>query len=146
MNERGTMRAIVLLLLLVAPACSGVGPFAPLVSSGNVTVSPSNPVLNAIGATVQLQLIQSDLQAAQTVDVAWSSSNPSVVSVTNTGLATAVGDGVARITAAVGDQTGSVDITVAATIVNTIRITSLDQTDTNTVNNTATVSITIMAN
>lgn len=147
MNGRGTVRIAVLLVTLLIGACSGVGPFAPLPPGGTITISPSSPpVLGAIGATVQLQLIQSDLQAAQTVDVAWSSSNPSVVSVTNTGLATAVGDGVARITAAVGDQTGSVQITVAATIVNTIRITSLDQTDTNTVNNTATVSITIMAN
>jgi uncharacterized protein YjdB len=146
MNGRGTMRAIVLLLLLVTPACSGVGPFAPLVSSGNVTVGPSNPVLNAIGATVQLRLIESDIQTAQVVDVTWSSNNPSVVSVSDTGLATAVGDGTATIMARVGDQTGSVQITVAATIINTIRITSLDQTDTNTVNNTATVSITIIAN
>ncbi len=101
---------------------------------------------NAIGATVQLRLIESDIQAAQAVNVAWSSNNPSVVSVSDTGLATAVGDGTATITARVGDQTGNVQITVAATIINTIRITSLDQADTNTVNNTATVSITIMAN
>jgi uncharacterized protein YjdB len=141
------MRFVVLLLLLMTPACSGVGPFAPVPPGGTITITPSNPpVLGAIGATVQLQLIQSDLQAAQTVDVTWRSSNPSVVSVSDTGLATAMGDGVARITAALGDRTGSVDITVAATIVNTIRITSLDQTDSNTVNNTATVSITIMAN
>jgi hypothetical protein len=147
MNGRGAMHFVVLLLLLVVPACSGVGPFAPQPPGGTITISPSNPpVLGAIGASVQLQLIESDLQAAQTVDVAWSSNNPSVVSVTNTGLATAVGDGTATVTASVGDRTGSVQITVAATIVNTIRITSLDQADINTVNNTATVSITIMAN
>lgn len=147
MNGRGAIRVVVLLLLLLVPACTGVGPFSPLPPGGTITISPSNPpVLGAIGASVQLQLIQADLEAAQAVDVAWSSSNSSVVSVSNTGLATAVGDGTATITAAVGDRTGSVQITVAATIVNTIRITSLDQADTNTVNNTATVSITIMAN
>ncbi len=141
------MRFVVLLLLLTVPACSGVGPFAPVPPGGTITITPSNPpVLGAIGATVQLQLIESDLQAAQTVDVTWRSSNPSVVSVTNTGLATAMGDGTATVTATVGDRTGNVQITVAATIVNTIRITGLDQADINTVNNTTTVSITIMAN
>ncbi len=70
------MRIGVLVLTLVTSACSGVGPFAPLPPGGTITVGPSNPVLGAIGASVQLQLIQSDVQAAQVVDVAWSSSNP----------------------------------------------------------------------
>jgi len=140
------VRIGVFVLTLVTSACSGVGPFAPLLPGGAITIGPSNPVLGAIGASVQLQLIQSDVQAAQVVDAAWGSSNPAVVRVSDTGLATAVGDGTATVTAEVGRQTGSVLITVAATIVNTIRITSLDQTDSNTVNNTATVSITIMAN
>ena len=79
-----------------------------------VSVTPATPTLTALGRTVPLTAEVRD-QAGQILSgatVTWSSSHPSVATVAANGLVTAVGRGIATITAAAGNATGSARVTV----------------------------------
>ena len=79
-----------------------------------VSVTPPTASLAALGRTVQLtaEVRDQDGQALTGVTVTWSSSNASVATVAANGLVTAVGRGIATITAAAGNATGSARVTV----------------------------------
>ena len=80
-----------------------------------ITVTPATTEFTALGATSQLSAEVRDqngqLIAGATVN--WGSSSPEVATVDATGLATAVGNGSATITASAGTASGSAAVTVA---------------------------------
>ena len=79
-----------------------------------VSVTPATASLTALGRTVQLAAEVRDQggQVLTGVTVTWSSTNASVATVAANGLVTAVGRGIATITAAAGNATGSARVTV----------------------------------
>ena len=81
-----------------------------------VAVTPATAELMALGATVRLSAEVRDQngQVMAGAAVAWSSGDGSVATVDASGLATAVGNGTATITAAAGSAQGTARITVAA--------------------------------
>ena len=101
--------------LLAAAACKDdpAGP-EPIAS---VTLAPEERVL-AVGQTLQLDPAVRDTRgetrADEDVELSWTSDNPSVATVSGTGLVTAVSPGNAVIRATVDDVTGSVTVRVAA--------------------------------
>ncbi len=111
--------------LLLAAACGGgdspgvmrpppTPPPPPAPVPTTVTVTPSTATLTALGRTVELTAEVRD-QAGQVLagaTVAWSSSNASVATVAADGVVTAAGRGIATITAAAGNATGSARVTV----------------------------------
>lgn len=132
--------------LLLGPGCSGVGPFEPGTSAGEILVTPINPVLGAIGATQQLDLALGD--AADIIDdqtIQWTSSAPGVARVDGAGLVTAVADGTAVITARWNGIQGTTTVTVDATILTTFRVSAAGQADGTPGNNSAAASITVTA-
>lgn len=85
-----------------------------------IIVTPANPQLNTIGATVQLQAAARDRNdnpvAVDAGEFTWLSSNPNVVSVSPTGLATAVAAGSAQASASIGTVSGETTVSVVQTI------------------------------
>jgi hypothetical protein len=128
---------------LVSSACTGVGPLGPAGIELRVTVD--NPVLEAIGSRTQLELEFPDGVDPVGLEAIWRSSAPAVASVDENGMVTALSQGVATITAEAGGLSASTTITVDANIVSTAQVRS-NQTDPNPGNNSATVTITVMAN
>lgn len=138
------MIALGAILSAAGAACSGVGPFSPNGQGGQVSVTPIDPVLGEIGATQQLTVTLGDgLDLSGDQPIAWSSSSPSVATVDGTGLVTALGDGNATITARWNGVSGTANVTVAATLLFTARVSASDQTDGNSANDTGTATITI---
>ncbi len=84
-------------------------------SAGGIVISPMPVTLSALGETKQLSAMVLDAngRSIQGAQVSWVSSDLSVVLVSDTGgLATAIGNGAARITAVSGDAMQSVAVTV----------------------------------
>ena len=80
-----------------------------------VAVSPAADTLRAIGDTVRFMAEATDANghAAEAPEVTWSSADDAVATVDTNGLVTAVGDGVASVTASSGGVSGSAALTVA---------------------------------
>src|SRR3954471_1600703 len=93
-----------LALLVAAAACSGDSTGS---GSGPITVSP-DPVTVAVGDTVRLSVSSS----GQTVT--FRSLNPSIATVTGTGLVTGVAVGTAQVVAEGGGQSDTVTVNVVA--------------------------------
>ena len=85
-----------------------------VVTVGSVTVAPGAATLMP-GQTVQLAATVRDSDGNVLTDrtVAWSSSDATVATVSGSGLATAVADGTATITAAAEGQSGAANLTVS---------------------------------
>lgn len=96
----------------------------------SVNISPSSITLNAIGNTSQLTAAT----VPEGANVTWTSSNPSVATVSDSGLVTSVAWGNATITATAGDKTATCSVTVAQASV--VAITA-DYTQSGTVYTTA---------
>jgi hypothetical protein len=127
----------------VGSACTGVGPLAP--DGIELRVRAETSLLEAIGSRTQLELEFPDGLTTVGLETVWRSSSPSVASVDANGMVTALGQGVATITAEAGGLSASTTITVDADILGVASVRS-DQTDTNSGNNSATVRITVQAN
>jgi hypothetical protein len=102
------------------PATVGFFEFTVLVSAphpaenGYVTVTPQHPSIRA-GATRQLAaVVRSGAGAPQDGAVQWSSSNPSVATVSAAGVVTGVAAGTTTITASSGGRSGSTAVTVGS--------------------------------
>ena len=80
-----------------------------------VAVTPAAAQLSAIGETVQLSAEVRDQggRAMAGAAVTWTSSDPAVVSVSASGLATAAGNGTVTVTAASGSASGIARVVVA---------------------------------
>jgi hypothetical protein len=90
-----------------------------------IDITPSPATLTAIGMTLQFTAVVKD-QRGQTMSgavVSWASTNPAVVTVeSSTGLATAVANGGARVTATSGTLTQNANVTVAQAAAQIVRI------------------------
>jgi uncharacterized protein YjdB len=110
------LTALAVAMIIWSGGCSGdtTGPIAV----GSVTVTPADTTLSAIGDAVPLSAAVRNVYGGLIGDqpVSWTSSNPSVVAVTGSGVATAVSNGTATITAAVGGVAGTASVTVAQTV------------------------------
>ncbi len=112
--------AMVLPALLLC-ACSGgssgpttVAPPPPDPVAAAVAVSPGTARLDAPGGTLRLsaEVRDADGNVMPDAAVTWSSDAPDVAAVDASGLVTAVGAGMATVTATAGNATGSASITV----------------------------------
>lgn len=106
-----------LILLAALPALSGCGddgPSGPPVPA-EVVVSPSHDTLTVTGGTLQFSArpLSKKGKLLTGLSTTWASSSPTVVEVDQTGLATAVGPGVAQILATSSGVVGSASLTVA---------------------------------
>ena len=90
----------------------------------SITVEPSSHTLEMIGATVQLTATVRDQNENVMMDVTvtWSSGDESVATVSDQGLVTATGNGMAEITAQVGDAMGTAAITVSEPVATSITV------------------------
>ena len=81
-----------------------------------IAVDPEATTLTEIDQTLQLAAMVTDAKdvAIEDAAVSWSSSNESVATVDGDGLVTAVGNGMADITATAGEVSGMVSISVMA--------------------------------
>jgi hypothetical protein len=107
--------AVLLVVALSLVGCS----LKPTLSS--IQVIPNGASLTTAGQTVQFKAIgtyNAGNHPATTSDittsVAWESSDVKVITITSSGLATAVGSGSATITASIGTTMASSNLTVAA--------------------------------
>lgn len=121
----GTVRVLsgaVAALVLVAAACKGSsGPSTPPVASVEVT---PNAATRQVGETVQLGAAVKDAQGniVPGQAVAWSSSVPTVASVSASGLVTALTIGVTSVSAAAGGRSGGAVITVVGPPVGSVTL------------------------
>jgi len=86
---------------------TGPDPDPPVPTS--VSVSPSSATLDALGATTQFSatVLDQNGQTMASASVAWSSTNTSVLTVSSSGLGTAVAVGDATVTATSGTASGT---------------------------------------
>jgi alpha-tubulin suppressor-like RCC1 family protein len=108
------------LLAFLVPACSDPASSGsdrePTPQVASVTVTPSTATLS-LGETSQLEAVVRDgTGSLLTRPVTWQSGAPAVVTVSSTGLVTALGVGQTTITATSGGQHGSSIIAVAAVV------------------------------
>lgn len=134
---------ITLAIATAGSACTGVGPLQP--DGIELRVTTERSLLEAIGSQTQLELEFPDGLTTVGLEATWRSSDSSVASVDGNGMVTALGQGVATITAEAGGLSASTTITVDADILGVASVRS-NQTDPNPGNNSATVRITVQAN
>jgi uncharacterized protein YjdB len=133
LRARGVVARLVLapfaaLALLAAIACSDSNddpaPVTPPVPVATVTVSPGIQTL-IVGASATLTATLADAAGNPITGrpITWVSNSPSVVTVTSSGVVTAISEGVAQIDAASGGKYGTANIVVNRTPVAHIDIT-----------------------
>ncbi|MXY97748.1 MAG: hypothetical protein F4Z29_08370, partial [Gemmatimonadetes bacterium] len=90
----------------------------------SLTIEPSSHTLEMIGATVQLTATVRDQHenVMSDVTVTWTSGDESVATVSDQGLVTAAGNGMAEITAQAGDAMGTAAITVSEPVATSLTI------------------------
>ena len=83
-------------------------------SAGSIVIAPDEATLMSLGATVQLTatVLDQNGQSVEDAVVTWQSGDESVATVNAQGLVTAVGNGVARITARSGSVSSGIDVSV----------------------------------
>ena len=102
-----------------APAAVPAAPPAAAPQAMSLEISPAADTLVALGLTQPLSVTARDANNNEIAgpEVTWGSSNPSIVSVNSSGLATAVRSGTATITASAGGQTATASVTVRPVVV-----------------------------
>lgn len=108
----------ILAATLIVTACGDTAtePASPAVATIEVTTPTDS--LSALGTIAQYSAVAKDAQGA-VVPVAtftWSSTSPSVASVSGTGVATSVGNGTTKIRAQAGGRIGELPLRVAQTV------------------------------
>jgi alpha-tubulin suppressor-like RCC1 family protein len=89
---------------------------APVQVVGSIEVAPLEATLEPGGTQQYVATIRDQHGNPMSADVIWSSSDESVAIVDQSGLATAVSEGIAIITATVGSVSGSATLTVEAPV------------------------------
>ena len=123
-HHRPTARLLaVLAAVALAKGCGdGDSPTAPPTPEparpATVTVSPTPAELTALDATVQLtaEVRDQNARVMAGATVTWSSGDTSAATVDASGLVTAVGEGVATVTASAGSASGSAVVTVTQSV------------------------------
>ena len=106
------------LLIVLLAACGGDSPTVPPAPEParptTVTVSPATVELTAVGDTIRLkaEVLDRNGQPMAAAAVTWANNDTSVVTVDQSGLVTASGNGTATITATSGAASGSAAVTV----------------------------------
>lgn len=110
---QGVYCTALLLLFPMASGCNLTGPTGPE-RPASVTVTPEKSLLTSAGETIQLTVGARDREGTHIAyeTVTWSSSDPSVASVSNTGLVTAINEGQTTIAANIGGVSGQAVVTV----------------------------------
>ncbi|HXY18673.1 MAG TPA: hypothetical protein VEH83_01610 [Gemmatimonadales bacterium] len=121
MTYRTGLVAVALCAPLVLWNCSSSE--APSVPTA-ITISPGSFVFGALGRTQRFSAVVKDQHGNPMtgVKVAWSTTNGAVVTVDTTGLATAVANGTAQLTAASGSATQNAGITVGQVAAAVVKI------------------------
>jgi uncharacterized protein YjdB len=93
-----------------------------------LTVSPANPAITSIPVGVTEQFLATGLYSDGTSfnitnQVSWSSSDPSIGTISNNGLATAVAPGATTLTASSGGISGNTNLTVNSATLSSIVVT-----------------------
>src|SRR5690606_19164567 len=104
-----------LVALLLGGCQDGTGP-APTPDVETVEITPGERVFTSIGETAQFdaRLVDADGVLVEGVSVSWRSSDPSVVEVDGSGLATALKEGTAVIIAEAGAVVGEAAVAVCS--------------------------------
>lgn len=109
--------ALAICFTLLLTSCGSSAPWLTAIQ-----VSPATESLTAVGATAQFTAIgaftnkkQRDSSNDVTTQSTWSSSVPTVATVSSTGLATAVSSGTTTITASIGGVLGTATLSVTVT-------------------------------
>jgi hypothetical protein len=105
------MKRVIVVWLVCLACSSGTAPES--VTPASVTVTPQDARLAGLGHTVTLTAVAKD-SLGRTVPgtVIWGSSDPQAITVSNRGTTTAIGCGVATITATVANITGTTQAVV----------------------------------
>jgi len=114
-----TGRSLVLLTVLGACSDSATAPVAASVLIKNT------PATLEVGESVQFEAEALDTQGAPFADVRWTASPSGVVTVSATGMVTAVSQGTGTITASASDQTAAVTVSVLRSAVTQVTIAGL---------------------
>jgi len=129
-SATGLLSAVAVGSAVISATAGGKSGFANLAvvaaspaSVASVTVSPATASITA-GKTVQLTATLKDSagNALGGRAVTWSSSNPTVATVSSNGLVSGIGAGTATISASSGGQQGSAQITVNAVAVGSVQV------------------------
>jgi uncharacterized protein YjdB len=129
-SATGLLSAVSVGSAVISATAGGKSGFANLTvvaaspaSVESVTVSPATASITA-GKTVQLTATLKDSvgNVLGGRAVTWTSSNPTVATVSSNGLVTAVAAGTATISAASGGQQGSAQVTVNAVVVSSVQV------------------------
>ncbi len=118
-SRASAVSGAVLAVILTASCGGGDSPTEPPTQPpgqtvASVTVSPSSATLTVPG-TLQLSATARDASGAVVnVAVTWSSASNAIVSVTPSGLITAIGPGSTVVSATAGGRTGTASVTVSA--------------------------------
>lgn len=110
-GARRYVRVLLPALLIGLSSCNSDSPTEPVAEDG-LELSATSVRFTYLGEEVRLQAVLTPRRSDGSAVVAWASTDASVVTVTQGGLARAVGNGSARITASVAGQFGVVDIQV----------------------------------
>ncbi len=114
-------------LTILLSGCSRLGDITGPTPIGGVvsTVTMATPTVTlSVGATAALQVSARDASGRDITDrpVIWSSSDSSIVQVSPTGVVTAVGTGVAQVSASVAGRSALAEVTVVQRPVSSIEI------------------------
>ena len=115
MHRAHSTLLIAIFVSLYTTACAGGDPVDQSDSQvASIAVTPSTDSLDALGATTHFSAVMRNAQGDVLPDAPaqWSSSTPSVATVTSEGLATAVGNGTTVITARVSGISATVSLRV----------------------------------
>lgn len=97
--------------IVVALTCGCGGP-APVPTVATITISPS-PATVIAGGTIDLSAQAKDAKGAPVAGtITWSTANPMIATVSNSGHVVGMADGATTITASQGGKSGSVAVTV----------------------------------
>jgi hypothetical protein len=113
-SRRTVSEALRLVLGLSVAGCGGGGGTEPIIPT-TAALSASTVSLAAIGQTAQLTATITDQNgnAIGSPELAWTSANTAVVTVSSSGLVTATGNGTTVVTVSAGSASAQADVSVA---------------------------------
>lgn len=126
------LTGMIALFMIALAGCSNQSPdFTPVLKT--ITISPNPAPTVALGNTQQFTATGTCTTPPNSAGVqgtgpcspkvSWSTSNPSVGTISNTGLFTSVSQGTTDVTASAEGKTGTVTVTVGAPVIKTLVVT-----------------------